>query len=77
MNSISVQKIARVLNVLVLITFICNLVAIPLVPCLVDNRFQLDFGAVAATFFTTSMTALPFSLIHPTIRSGNNHTRLF
>lgn len=38
------QKIARVLNVLVLITFICNLIALPLVPPLVywrDNPFAL------------------------------------
>lgn len=50
MKSVSVQKIARVLNVLVWIALICNLVAIPLVPCLVYNRFQLDFDAVASTF---------------------------
>ena len=50
MKSTSVQKIARTLDVLVLVTFICNLIAIPLVPCLVHNRFQLDFSAVASTF---------------------------
>lgn len=37
-----VQKIARVLNILVLITFICNLAALPLVPGLVLFRFNLE-----------------------------------
>jgi len=44
MNSTAVQKIARVLNVLVLVTFICNLIALPIVPPLVywrDNPFHL------------------------------------
>ena len=36
------QKIARVLNILVLITFICNLAALPLVPGLVLFRFNLE-----------------------------------
>ena len=50
MNSTPVQKIARTLNVLVLVTFICNLLALPLVPCLVFNRFQLDMDMVARIF---------------------------
>ena len=50
MNSTAVQKIARVLNVLVLVTFICNLLALPLVPCLVFNRFRLDMDMVARIF---------------------------
>ena len=37
-----VQKIAQVLNILVLITFICNLTALPLVPGLVLFRFNLE-----------------------------------
>lgn len=44
MRSASVQKIAEILNVLVLITFVCNLIALPVVPPLVywrDNPFHL------------------------------------
>ena len=44
MNSAPVQKIAKVLTVLVNITFVCNLIALPIVPPLVywrDNPFQL------------------------------------
>lgn len=44
METTAVQKIARVLDVLVFITFICNLIALPLVPPLVywrDNPFHL------------------------------------
>ena len=50
MPNIAVQKIARVLNLLVLVTFICNLLALPLVPCLVQNRFYLDMNGVLSTF---------------------------
>ena len=42
-----VQKIARVLNILVLITFICNLAALPLVPGLVLHLQPC--GAAAGT----------------------------
>ena len=44
MNSTPVQKIAKILSVLVDITFICNLIALPIVPPLVywrDNPFAL------------------------------------
>lgn len=44
MESVSIQKIAKILNVLVLMTFACNLLALPVVPPLVywrDNPFHL------------------------------------
>ena len=48
-----VQKIARVLNVLVTITFLCNLIALPMVPGVVYFRFSRDafsFSSLQATF---------------------------
>ena len=50
MEMTGVQKLARVLKVLVTITFICNLAALVLVPCLVQNRFLLDMGKVQRMF---------------------------
>lgn len=47
MESTSVQKIAKVLNNLVLAAFVCNLIALPIVPPLVywrDNPFALAAG---------------------------------
>lgn len=50
MKVTGVQKLARVLKVLVTITFACNLAALALVPCLVENRFYLDMGSVLELF---------------------------
>lgn len=41
MPNSNVQKIARILHILVLFTFLCNLLALPLVPGLVYYRFNL------------------------------------
>ena len=41
MPNSNVQKIARVLHILVLFTFLCNLAALPLVPGMVLFRFNL------------------------------------
>ena len=48
MNVTPVQKIARVLNILVLITWVCNLLALPLVPGMVYFRFISDAMRVSA-----------------------------
>ncbi|NCB62219.1 MAG: DUF2975 domain-containing protein [Clostridia bacterium] len=50
MEMTGVQKLARVLKVLVTVTFICNLAALLFVPCLVQNRFYLDLGMVQSMF---------------------------
>ena len=53
MSKSTVQTIAHVLKVLVTITFLCNLLALPLVPGLVYFRFTLDamsFSSLQATF---------------------------
>ena len=53
MEASHVQKIARVLNVLVTVTFLCNLIALPLVPGVVYFRFSRDgfsFSSLQATF---------------------------
>lgn len=53
MPNSNVQKIARVLHILVSITWICNLLALPLVPGLVYFRFARDaisFSSLQATF---------------------------
>lgn len=53
MPNSNVQKIARVLHILVSITWICNLLALPLVPGLVYFRFSRDaisFSSLQATF---------------------------
>ena len=46
MEQTSVQKLARVLHVLVLITFICNLIALILVPYLVSRWFWDGYGSL-------------------------------
>lgn len=50
MELTGVQKLARVLRVLVIVVFICNILALGLVPCLVFNRFYLDLDGVLSTF---------------------------
>lgn len=46
MKQTSVQRLARVLRVLVVITFVCNLIALPIAPSLVywyANQWELDY----------------------------------
>lgn len=53
MPNSNVQKIAHVLHILVLFTFLCNLLALPLVPGMVYFRFSrnaVSFASVQATF---------------------------
>lgn len=54
MKNVSVQKIAEVLRILVLITFICNLIALLLVPGLVyfrsDITREMDFSQLQRIF---------------------------
>ena len=53
MSKSPVETIARVLKVLVTVTFVCNLIALPLVPGLVYFRFTSDamsFSSLQATF---------------------------
>lgn len=50
MEQTGVQKLAAALRVLVTATFLCNLLALLFVPCLVQNRFFLDMGAVLDMF---------------------------
>ena len=50
MEKTTVQKLAQVLRILVTITFVCNLLALLLVPFLVDQRFRVDFGYLADLF---------------------------
>ena len=53
MSKSTVETIARVLKVLVTVTFVCNLIALPLVPGLVYFRFTSDamsFSSLQATF---------------------------
>ena len=62
MNSTPVEKIARVLRVLVDITLICNLIALPVVPPLVywrDNPFALAAkGALQGNLFSLWLEGL-------------------
>lgn len=50
MPTTSVQKLARALKVLVTITFVCNLIALVLVPFFVEQKFQLDVEGIVHTF---------------------------
>ena len=53
MEASRVQKIAHALNILVTATFLCNLIALPLVPGAVYFRFSRDgvpFSSLQATF---------------------------
>ena len=42
MERTRIHTLARVLKVLVTITFVCNLLALPLTPFLTERRFQFD-----------------------------------
>ena len=75
MPNTAVQKIAHVLNLLVLATFICNLLALPLVPCLVQNRFYPDMNGVLSTFaYDLNDGLAPLFLTPLIIRSGSSRT---
>lgn len=50
MKQTGVKKLAYVLNILVLIVFACNLLALVLVPGMVNQRFRLNFGLIADKF---------------------------
>lgn len=50
MKHIEVKKLAFVLKVMVLALLGCNLLALILVPFLVNQRFLVDLGSIAATF---------------------------
>ena len=45
-----VQKLVRVLKVLVMIAFVCNILALLLVPFLVFQRFHVEIGMILDTF---------------------------
>lgn len=50
MKHTGVLKLAFVLKIMVLIVFICNLMALILVPFLVNQRFLVNFGGIVDTF---------------------------
>ena len=60
MKAASVQKIARVLKVLVTITFVCNLIALPLVPGVVGIGSE---GGLAALREATQGSGVPAPLV--------------
>lgn len=50
MERTRIHTLARVLKVLVTITFVCNLLALPLTPFLTKHRFQIDLDQLVSVF---------------------------
>ena len=50
MERTRIHTLARVLKVLVTITFVCNLLALPLTPFLTERRFQIDLDQLVSVF---------------------------